>query len=76
MDRSEKEDLPALKRLNFDEEKIADVVDGINHDLIKLEDPWEKPCSPRELDEGLELYNNQPIGVIGVILIETGCAHA
>lgn len=69
LDRSEKENLPAplLKRLNFDEEKIADVVDGI-HDLIKLEDPVGKTLLSTELDEGLELYKvTSPIGVIGVI---------
>jgi len=69
LDRSEKENLsaPLLKRLNFDEEKIADVVDGI-HDLIKLEDPVGKTLLSTELDEGLELYKvTSPIGVIGVI---------
>lgn len=69
LDRSEKENLPAplLKRLNFDEVKIADVVDGI-HDLIKLEDPVGKTLLSTELDEGLELYKvTSPIGVIGVI---------
>ena len=69
LERSEKENLPIplLKRLKFDEEKIADAVDGIN-DLIKLEDPVGKTLLATELDKGLELYKvTCPIGVIGVI---------
>ncbi|MDD4238550.1 MAG: glutamate-5-semialdehyde dehydrogenase [Desulfotomaculaceae bacterium] len=67
--RSEEENLPEplLKRLKFDEAKIADVVDGINS-LIKLEDPVGKTLLVTELDEDLELYKATcPIGVIGVI---------
>jgi len=67
--RSERENLPEplLKRLKFDEAKIADVVDGINS-LISLEDPVGKTLLATELDEGLELYKTTcPIGVIGVI---------
>ncbi len=67
--RSEKENLsePLLKRLKFDEAKIADVVDGIES-LINLEDPVGKTMLSTELDEGLELYKTTcPIGVIGVI---------
>lgn len=67
--RSEKENIPAplLKRLKFDEVKIADVVDGI-HSLINLEDPVGKTLLSTELDDGLELYKvTCPIGVIGVI---------
>lgn len=67
--RSEKENTPAplLKRLKFDEVKIADVVDGI-HSLINLEDPVGKTLLSTELDDGLELYKvTCPIGVIGVI---------
>jgi glutamate-5-semialdehyde dehydrogenase len=67
--RSEEENLPAplVKRLKFDEEKIADVVDGI-YSLIKLEDPVGKTLLATELDDGLELYKvTCPIGVIGVI---------
>lgn len=67
--RSEKEDLapPLLKRLKFDEAKIAEVVDGI-HSLISLEDPVGKTLLSTEMDEGLELYRvTCPIGVIGVI---------
>jgi len=67
--RSEKENLsaPLLKRLKFDEAKIADVVDGIKS-LMALEDPVGKTLLSTELDEGLELYRvTCPIGVIGVI---------
>ncbi len=67
--RSEQEDLaaPLLKRLKFDEAKIADAVDGI-HSLIKLDDPVGKTLLATELDEGLELFKvTCPIGVIGVI---------
>ncbi|MDD4169631.1 MAG: glutamate-5-semialdehyde dehydrogenase [Desulfotomaculaceae bacterium] len=67
--RSEKENLsePLLKRLKFDEAKIADVVDGINS-LINLEDPVGKTLLATELDKGLELYKiTSPIGAIGVI---------
>lgn len=67
--RSEQEELaaPLLKRLKFDEAKIADVVDGI-HSLIKLDDPVGKTMLSTELDDGLELYKvTCPIGVIGVI---------
>ena len=69
LNRSEQENLaaPLLKRLKFDEAKIADVVDGI-HSLIKLEDPVGKTLLATELDDGLELYKvTCPIGVIGVI---------
>ncbi len=60
-------DAPMLKRLNFDQEKIADAVEGIRS-LIKLEDPVGRTLSARELDTGLELYQvSRPIGVIGVI---------
>lgn len=67
--RSEQENLsaPLLKRLKFDEAKIADVVDGIKS-LIGLEEPVGKTLLATELDEGLELYRvTCPIGVIGVI---------
>jgi glutamate-5-semialdehyde dehydrogenase len=67
--RSEGEKLaePLLKRLKFDESKIADVVEGIKS-LIGLEDPVGRTLLSTELDEGLELYRvTCPIGVIGVI---------
>jgi glutamate-5-semialdehyde dehydrogenase len=58
---------PLLKRLMFDEKKIAEVIAGIES-LIKLDDPVGKTLSATELDKGLELYKvSCPIGVIGVI---------
>ena len=58
---------PLLKRLKFDEGKIADVCTGIDS-LIKLDDPVGKTISATGLDEGLQLYKvSCPIGVIGVI---------
>ncbi len=58
---------PLLKRLAFDENKIADVVASINS-LIKLDDPVGKTITATELDDGLELYKvSCPIGVIGVV---------
>ena len=58
---------PLLKRLKFDEGKIADVCAGIES-LIKLDDPVGKTISATELDEGLNLYKvSCPIGVIGVV---------
>lgn len=67
--RSERENLPEplLKRLSFDEAKIADVVEGINS-LISLGDPVGKTLLATELDNNLELFRVIcPIGVIGVI---------
>lgn len=58
---------PIIKRLNFDEIKLRDVIAGIN-DLIGLEDPLFKRQMNRQLDEGLTLVRETcPIGVIGVI---------
>ncbi len=58
---------PLMKRLKFDEGKIADVCAGIDS-LIKLGDPVGKTITATELDEGLELYKvSCPIGVIGVV---------
>ncbi len=58
---------PLLKRLTFDENKIANVCAGIES-LIKLDDPVGKTITATELDGGLELYKvSCPIGVIGVI---------
>jgi len=58
---------PLLKRLKFDENKIAGVIAGIES-LIKLEDPVGKTLKTTQLDEGLELYKvSCPIGVIGVV---------
>jgi glutamate-5-semialdehyde dehydrogenase len=58
---------PLLKRLKFDEGKIAEVCAGIES-LIKLDDPIGRTLAATELDKGLELYKvSCPIGVIGVI---------
>jgi glutamate-5-semialdehyde dehydrogenase len=58
---------PLLKRLKFDEAKLADVCAGI-HSLIKLPDPVGRTLCAIEMDEGLELYRvSCPIGVIGVV---------
>lgn len=58
---------PIVKRLKFDEGKLAGVCEGIA-DLIKLADPVGHVSLKRELDEGLVLVRETvPIGVIGVI---------
>jgi len=58
---------PLLKRLKFDEGKIAQTVAGIES-LIQLDDPAGRTLSAIELDAGLELYKvSCPIGVIGVV---------
>lgn len=59
--------MPLLKRLKFDEGKIAQVIAGIES-LITLDDPVGQTLSALELDAGLELYKvSCPIGVIGVV---------
>lgn len=58
---------PVMKRLKFGEEKIRDVLGGIE-ELISLADPLNKITLARELDEGLQLYRQTcAIGVVGVI---------
>jgi len=59
---------PAIvKRLRFDEHKLADVCAGIDG-LIGLSDPVGRVLLRRELDEGLTLVRQScPIGVVGVI---------
>jgi glutamate-5-semialdehyde dehydrogenase len=58
---------PLLKRLKFDQGKIAEVCAGIES-LIKLDDPVGKTLTATELDVGLELYKvSCPIGVIGIV---------
>jgi glutamate-5-semialdehyde dehydrogenase len=58
---------PLLKRLKFDENKIADAVEGLNS-LIGLADPVGITQSAMELDQGLELFKvTCPIGVIGIV---------
>lgn len=58
---------PIVKRLKFDEQKLADVISGIES-LITLKDPLWNNLLIRELDSGLTLNKvTCPIGVIGVI---------
>lgn len=58
---------PIVKRLKFDEQKLADVIGGIRS-LIALKDPLWNKLLERELDDRLTLYKvTCPIGVIGVI---------
>jgi len=69
LEAAEKSNLaaPLLKRLKFDEAKLADVCAGI-HSLITLDDPVGRTLSAIALDAGLELYKvSCPIGVIGVV---------
>ena len=66
---AEKDNLaaPLLKRLTFDEGRIAQVIAGIES-LIELDDPVGKTLAATELDAGLDLYKvSCPIGVIGVV---------
>ncbi len=56
-----------MKRLKFDEGKLAAVTDGID-ELVSLPDPIGRTTLHRELDDGLVLRRvTVPIGVIGVI---------
>ncbi len=56
-----------IKRLGFDDKKLAGVIDGIDS-LISLPDPIGKVLLSRSLDEGLDLYRiSVPIGVICLI---------
>ena len=58
---------PVMKRLKFDEAKMADCIAGIKQ-LISLPDPLGRVSLARELDDDLVLYRvGCPIGVIGVI---------
>lgn len=69
MERAEKDGISqsVMKRLRFDEYKLADCLAGIRQ-LISLPDPLSKIQLARELDAGLTLYRvTCPIGVIGVI---------
>lgn len=69
LEDAERESLaaPLLKRLKFDEQKMQDVLSGIDS-LIRLPDPLGNTQLARELTEGLNLYRvSCPIGVIGVI---------
>lgn len=69
LDEAEKNhvDVPVLKRLKFNEDKLNDVIRGIE-DLISLPDPLGSVQMKRELDSDLLLIREScPIGVIGVI---------
>lgn len=58
---------PVMKRLRFDDAKLADVLSGIKS-LIGLPDPLNRQLLKRELDSDLLLVKEScPIGVIGVI---------
>ncbi len=58
---------PVMKRLKFDESKLAGVCEGIDN-LIALPDPLHQVQLARELDSELVLQRvTCPIGVIGVI---------
>jgi glutamate-5-semialdehyde dehydrogenase len=58
---------PLLKRLKFDEGKLAQSIAGIES-LLKLDDPAGRILAATELDTGLVLYKvSCPIGVIGVV---------
>jgi len=67
--RSEEEklEMPLLKRLKFDHDKLTGVVEGIKS-LIKLEKTVGKVLLETDLDDDLKLIREScPIGVIGVI---------
>lgn len=58
---------PMIKRLRFDENKLAEVTNGLDS-LIALPDPLGKTLMATELTPKLELYRVRcPIGVIGII---------
>ena len=72
LEEAEKANLetPLIKRLKFNEDKLNDVVSGIES-LIDLTDPVGKVTLRTTLDDGLELTRvTCPIGVIGVIFVE------
>ncbi len=67
--RSEGEKLaaPLLKRLKFDQVKLADTVDGVLS-TKGLPDPVGQTLMATEMDEGLDLFRiSCPIGVMGII---------
>ncbi len=69
VERAEHEHLaaPLLKRLRFDEAKIAESCRGLES-LAALEDPVGRTLRAVELDQGLDLFQvTCPIGVIGVV---------
>lgn len=69
IERSQAEGLaaPLLKRLKFDERKMAVVCDGLRQ-LSRMPDPLGRALYACEMDEGLTVTRvTCPIGVIGVI---------
>lgn len=69
LERAAREQLaaPLLKRLKFDQGKIAEACEGLRS-MIRLPDPVGRTLSAMQLDEGLELFRvSCPIGVIGVV---------
>ena len=69
LENSEKEQLapPLLHRLTFGEEKLSQVVRGLQA-LAAMEDPLGQTLTATEITQGLNLYKvTSPIGVIGVI---------
>ena len=69
LEEAEKNNLetPLIKRLKFNDDKLTDVVSGIES-LIGLNDPVGRITLRTTLDDGLELTRvTCPIGVIGVI---------
>lgn len=58
---------PLLKRLKFDEEKLHEVLSGLEA-LSRLEDPVGRVLKATEMDKGLELFRvTCPIGVIAMV---------
>ena len=69
LENAEKEQLapPLLHRLTFGEEKLTQVVRGLQA-LAAMEDPLGQTLTATEITQGLNLYKvTSPIGVIGVI---------
>ena len=64
---SDKLDAPLIKRLKFQDEKLADVIKGIESTVL-LDDPCNSVVSKTLIDDGLELRRvTTSIGVIGMI---------
>ena len=64
---SENLSAPLLHRLTFGEEKLKQVILGLEA-LIRMADPLNRTISSTEITEGLTLYRvSAPIGVTGVI---------
>ena len=60
-------DKPLLKRLAFNEKKLAEVIEGL-HALSRMDDPLGEILMSRQLDKGLDLYRiSCPIGLMAII---------